>query len=56
MATGGRATNGELVAVKSVGADGIIKLADGRLLDASYRKFLPGYTVTSYGSQRKTVD
>jgi hypothetical protein len=36
--------------------DGAIKLADGRVLDASYREFLPGYAVTSYGSQGKTVD
>ena len=49
-------TNGELVTVKSVGTDGKIKLADGRVLDASYREFLPGYAVTSYGSQGKTVD
>ncbi len=40
LATGGRVTNGELVTVKSVGADGTIKLADGRVLDASYREFL----------------
>ena len=56
LSTGGRVTNGELVTVKSVGADGTIKLADGRVLDASYREFLPGYAVTSYGSQGKTVD
>lgn len=56
LALGGRVTNGELVTVKSVGADGKIKLADGRVLDASYREFLPGYAVTSYGSQGKTVD
>ena len=56
LAAGGRVTNGELVTVKSVGADGKIKLADGRVLDASYREFLPGYAVTSYGSQGKTVD
>jgi len=56
LATGGRVTNGELVTVKSVGADGTVKLADGRLLDASYREFLLGYAVTSYGSQGKTVD
>ena len=36
LASGGRVTNGELVTVKSVGADGEIKLADGRVLDASY--------------------
>jgi conjugative relaxase-like TrwC/TraI family protein len=56
LASGGRVTNGELVTVKSVGADGRIKLTDGRVLDASYREFLPGYAVTSYGSQGKTVD
>ena len=53
---GGRATNGELVTVKSISADGKIKLADGRVLDAGYREFVPGYAVTSYGSQGKTVD
>jgi hypothetical protein len=31
-------------------------LTDGRVLDASFREFLPGYAVTSYGSQGKTVD
>jgi conjugative relaxase-like TrwC/TraI family protein len=56
LASGGRVTNGELVTVKSVGTDGKIKLADGRVLDASYREFLAGYAVTSYGSQGKTVD
>ena len=49
-------TNGELVAVKAVRADGRIDLADGRTMDASFREFLPGYAVTSYGSQGKTVD
>ena len=49
-------TNGELVTVKNVRADGRIDLADGRTLDASFREFLPGYAVTSYGSQGKTVD
>jgi conjugative relaxase-like TrwC/TraI family protein len=53
---GGRASNGELVTVKSISADGKIKLADGRVLDDSYREFVPGYAVTSYGSQGKTVD
>ena len=56
LASGSRVTNGELVTVKSVGADGGIELADGRVLDASFREFLPGYAVTSYGSQGKTVD
>jgi hypothetical protein len=56
LASGGRVTNGELVTVKSVCADGTIKLGDDRVLDASYREFLPGYAVTSYDSQGKTVD
>ena len=53
---GGRVTNGELVSVKSVRADGGIELTDGRILDASVREFLPGVAVTPYGSQVKTVD
>jgi conjugative relaxase-like TrwC/TraI family protein len=56
LASGGRITNGELVTVKSVRADGGIELGDGRVLDSSFREFLPGYAVTSYGSQGKTVD
>jgi len=56
LSSGGRVTNGELVAVKSVRGDGSIELADGRVLDANFREFLAGYAVTSYGSQGKTVD
>ena len=56
LASGGRVTNGELVTVKSVRADGGVELSDGRVLDKSFREFLPGYAVTSYGSQGKTVD
>ncbi len=56
LASGGRATNGELVTVKSVRLDGVVELTDGRVLDSSFREFLPGYAVTSYGSQGKTVD
>lgn len=56
LSSGGRATNGEIVTVKSVQKDGAIRLADGRLLDPTYREFLPGYAITSYGSQGKTVD
>jgi hypothetical protein len=56
LPSGARLTNGELVAVKSVGGNGDIKLTDGRVLDKSFREFLPGYAVTSYGSQGKTVD
>jgi conjugative relaxase-like TrwC/TraI family protein len=56
LASGGRVNNGELVTVKSVRADGGIELTDGRVLDRELREFLPGYAVTSYGSQGKTVD
>jgi hypothetical protein len=56
MSTGASVTNGELVTVRNVKADGRIDLADGRTLDAGFREFLLGYAVTSYGSQGKTVD
>jgi hypothetical protein len=56
LASDARVTNGELVTVKSVEGDGRIVLNDGRVLDKSFREFLPGYAVTSYGSQGKTVD
>jgi hypothetical protein len=36
--------------------DGGVELTDGRVLDKGFREFLPGYAVTSYGSQGKTVD
>lgn len=48
--------NGELVIVAKIRATGEIKLTDGRILPASYRQFVRGYAVTSYGSQGKTVD
>jgi hypothetical protein len=48
--------NGELVNVRTVRTDGNIELNDGRVLDSSFREFLPGYAITSYGSQGKTVD
>jgi ATP-dependent exoDNAse (exonuclease V) alpha subunit len=53
---GNRVSNGELVTVKSVRPDGGIELVDGRVLDKYFQEFLPGYAVTSYGSQGKTVD
>jgi hypothetical protein len=56
LKSGDRVTNGELVTVQTVKSDGGIKLTDGRVLDKSFREFLPGYAVTSYGSQGKTVD
>ena len=56
LQSGASATNGELVTVRVVRSDGSIELDDGRILDAGYREFVPGYAVTSYGSQGKTVD
>lgn len=56
LSLGGRVTNGELVTAKSVRPDGGIELTDGRVLDSSFREFLPGYAITSYGSQGKTLD
>jgi len=56
LASGRRVTNGEIITAKAVHADGAIELSDGRVLDKSFREFLPGYAVTSYGSQGKTVD
>src|SRR5205823_6691320 len=56
LASGRRVTNGEIVTAKAVRADGEIELSDGRVLDKSFREFLPGYAVTSYGSQGRTVD
>lgn len=56
LASGRRVSNGELVSVKAVAADGSIKLKDGRVLDSRYREFQAGYAITSYGSQGKTAD
>jgi len=56
LKSGHRVNNGELVTVKSVNSTGDIELTDGRILDRNFREFLPGYAVTSYGSQGKTVD
>ncbi len=53
---GQKFANGELVTVAKIGVSGEIKLTDGRILPASYRQFVRGYAVTSYGSQGKTVD
>jgi conjugative relaxase-like TrwC/TraI family protein len=56
LRSGHRANNGELVTVEAVKPTGEIELTDGRILDRSFQEFLPGYAVTSYGSQGKTVD
>jgi conjugative relaxase-like TrwC/TraI family protein len=50
-----RATNGELVKVKSVD-EGKIRLEDGRTIPANYREFTHGYAITAHRSQGKTVD
>ncbi|MGH9376356.1 MAG: ATP-dependent DNA helicase, partial [Terriglobia bacterium] len=50
-----RATNGELVKVRSVEGDSI-QLDDGRTLPANYRQFDHGYAITAHRSQGKTVD
>jgi hypothetical protein len=52
---GFRATNGELVTVRSV-ERGDIGLEDGRSLPSNYREFTHGYAVTAHRSQGKTVD
>ncbi len=54
--TGARLANGEIVMVSKIKRSGDIVLHDGRILPASYRQFVRGYAVTSYGSQGKTVD
>src|SRR5213079_2477884 len=56
LASGRRVTNGEIVTAKAVHANGEIELSDSRVLDKSFREFLPGYAVTSYCSQGRTVD
>ncbi len=55
-ANGAKLANGEIVTVEGIKPTGEIALADGRTLPASYRQFVRGYAVTSYGSQGKTVD
>jgi conjugative relaxase-like TrwC/TraI family protein len=50
-----RATNGELVKVKSVD-ETAIRLEDGRTIPANYREFTHGYAITAHRSQGKTVD
>ena len=54
--SGAKLANGEIVNVSNIKRNGEIVLSDGRTLPASYRQFVRGYAVTSYGSQGKTVD
>ncbi len=56
LPTGKELTNGELVTIETIKSDGQIELKDGRTLPASYREFVRGYAITSYGSQGKTVE
>jgi conjugative relaxase-like TrwC/TraI family protein len=55
-ADGRRLANGELVTVRRVLKNGSLQLTDGRVLGTSFRQFIRGYAVTSYGAQGKTVD
>lgn len=48
--------NGDLVEVAAFGADGAIKLKDGRSVPPSFQQFSHGYAATSHSSQGKTVD
>ncbi|MEP6672443.1 MAG: MobF family relaxase [Chthoniobacter sp.] len=54
--SGAKLANGEIVTIAKIKRSGEIALSDGRTLPASYRQFVRGYAVTSYGSQGKTVD
>jgi len=53
---GRKLANGEVVTVAQIKLSGAIRLKDGRVLPPTYRQFVRGYAVTSYGSQGKTVD
>ncbi|MDT4967821.1 MAG: hypothetical protein QOJ64_2558 [Acidobacteriota bacterium] len=53
---GRKLANGEVVIVAQIKPSGAIRLEDGRVLPPTYRQFVRGYAVTSYGSQGKTVD
>jgi conjugative relaxase-like TrwC/TraI family protein len=53
---GRKLANGEVVTIAQIKPSGAIGLEDGRVLPPTYRQFVRGYAVTSYGSQGKTVD
>jgi ATP-dependent exoDNAse (exonuclease V) alpha subunit len=53
---GFRATNGEIITVRSVDQQGQIRLLDGRTLPDNYKQFAYGYAVTAHRSQGKSVD
>ncbi len=48
--------NGDVFTVKSIGSDGRIETAEGKMLPASYRQFTHGYVVTSHKSQGRTAN
>ena len=52
---GFKATNGELVTVKSIDG-GVMMLEDGRRLPAGYKQFTSGYAVTAHVSQGDGAD
>jgi hypothetical protein len=52
---GERLVKGEIATLSVVLLDGSIRLADGRRLSPSYRRFQRGYAVTFRGSRGKTV-
>jgi ATP-dependent exoDNAse (exonuclease V) alpha subunit len=53
---GQKLANGEVVTISKIKRGGAIHLQEGRVLPPTYRQFVRGYAVTSYGSQGKTVD
>jgi conjugative relaxase-like TrwC/TraI family protein len=53
---GFHATNGEIVHVDRIDADGHICLSDGRMLPRDYTHLGHGYAVTAHRSQGKSVD
>ena len=51
-----RATNGEIVTVSEVDANGRIHLEDRRIVPPAFKQFSHGYAVTAHRSQGKSVD
>ena len=48
--------NGDVLTVKSIGADGGIQTKEGKTLPSTYRQFTHGYVVTSHKSQGRTAN
>jgi ATP-dependent exoDNAse (exonuclease V) alpha subunit len=53
---GFHATNGEIVTVDQIDADGHIFLRDGRVVPQDYTHLAHGYAITAHRSQGKSVD